>query len=103
MIDLNDLHIGDSVKIIDKWPGNIGQNSAGKMDKYLGKIVTVSAIEYGNFRILEDNYENFGVKWFFSGEMVDYILSDEDGYDNDKEIVAPLDPFVYLFDKEVLQ
>lgn len=103
MIDLNDLHIGDSVKIIDKWPGFIGQNNAGKMDKYLGKIVTVSAIVYDGFRISEDDYENYGAKWLFFPEMVDYILSDEDGYDNDKEIAAPLDPFVYLFDKEVLQ
>ena len=69
------LKVGDRAKLKNrrgkKW------NSEGKMDKYIGKIVTISGIQKGffhdSFTIKEDDGRGFP-QWFFWPEDIAYIV-----------------------------
>lgn len=66
------LKVGDKVKLKNRrgkrW------NLDGKMDKYIGKIVTVSDIILGNsFTIKEDDGRGFP-RWVFNSEDIEYVV-----------------------------
>lgn len=66
------LKVGDKVKLKNRrgktW------NSDGMMDKYIGKIVTVSYITLGNgFTIKEDDGRGFP-RWVFQLEDIEYVV-----------------------------
>lgn len=64
------LKVGDKVKIVDEKTG-AGWNRCGKMDKWLGKIMTIRYIgHYGYVRMREDADENDG-GWYWSSSMID--------------------------------
>lgn len=66
------LKVGDKVKLKNRR----GQewNSNGKMDKYIGKLVTVSDIWHGNgFTIKEDDGRGFP-RWVFCLEDIEYVV-----------------------------
>lgn len=64
------LKVGDKVKIADVKTG-AGWNCYGKMDRWLGKIMTVRDIDpYGVVRMREDADENYG-GWYWSSSMID--------------------------------
>lgn len=52
--------VGDKVKIINEWTDNCGQNFEGKMDKWLGKVMTIKSFDGINYRMEEDS------KWVFN-------------------------------------
>ena len=67
-----ELKVGDKVKLKNR-RGKVW-NSDGMMDKYIGKIVTVSYITLGNgFTIKEDDGRGF-TQWFFRPEDIAYIV-----------------------------
>ena len=55
MVNIDSLHVGDLVKIVDAWVPGCDQNDEGYMDKYLGKMVTVRSVCDDYIRIEEDN------------------------------------------------
>lgn len=64
------LKVGDKVKIVDKKTGT-GWNPHGKMDKWLGKIMTIRDVEpYGLVKMREDVAEN-NDGWWWSSHMID--------------------------------
>lgn len=64
------LKVGDKVKIVDKRTGT-GWNPRGKMDKWLGKIMTIRDVEpYGLVKMREDAAEN-NDGWWWSSHMID--------------------------------
>lgn len=66
------LKVGDKVKL--KKRRGKGWNSNGMMDKYIGKIVTVSYITLGNgFTIKEDDSRGFP-RWVFRLEDIEYVV-----------------------------
>lgn len=69
------LKVGDKVKLKNR-RGN-GWNSEGMMDKYVGKIVTVSDIYQGysgnGFTIKEDDGRGFP-RWVFNSEDIEYVV-----------------------------
>lgn len=66
------LKAGDKVKLKNR--RGKGWNSNGKMDKYIGKIVTVSYITLGNgFTIKEDDGRGFP-RWVFRLEDIEYVV-----------------------------
>lgn len=66
------LKVGDKVKL--KKRRGKGWNSNGMMDKYIGKIVTVSYITLGNgFTIKEDDGRGFP-RWVFRLEDIEYVV-----------------------------
>lgn len=65
--------VGDRVKIVDKWGPGCRQSLGGHMDKWLGKVMTIRAIEHISgfciYRMVEDFEENIydesrGWAWF---------------------------------------
>lgn len=66
------LKVGDKVKLKNR--RGKGWNSDGMMDKYIGKIVTVSNITLGNgFTIKEDDGRGFP-RWVFRLEDIEYVV-----------------------------
>lgn len=66
------LKVGDKVKLKNR--RGISWNFDGIMDKYIGKIVTVSDITLGNgFTIKEDDGRGFP-RWVFSLEDIEYVV-----------------------------
>lgn len=65
------LKVGDKVKIVDEKTG-IGWNTHGKMDRWLGKIMTIRDIAgSGNVRMREDVGEYGGGGWYWHPHMID--------------------------------
>lgn len=59
-VNLLNVQVGDQILIVDHWVSGCAQNSEGKMDLYLGEILTVDTIEqqrdqYFMCRVKEDN------------------------------------------------
>lgn len=76
MVELSKLKPGAKVKIIDSWVDGCRQNSDGKMDHWLGKVVTVKEIRNKYF-IIEEDYGEFRLQsghWHWFPNAVDYIV-----------------------------
>ena len=58
MIDISTLCPGDRVRIVDSWVPGCRQNVQGKMDKWLGSVMTVSEIR-GDFVWMEEDRGEF--------------------------------------------
>ena len=69
------LKVGDKVKLKNR--RGVSWNSDGMMDKYIGKIVTVSDIHQGysgnGFTIKEDDGRGFS-QWIFELEDIEYVV-----------------------------
>ncbi len=81
MVDIQELSPGMRVKIVDKWNQNCNRNPDGRMDKYLGKIVTILEVLYGAAIIEEDTDDgpsHQGGHWRWNEYCFDYIVYDED-------------------------
>lgn len=81
MVSINELRVGDKVKIVDKWREGCRQNFSGKMDHWLGEIMTVRKICFDAtipyVKMNEDAREfRNGWKWF--APAIQYIVYDEE-------------------------
>lgn len=58
--------IGDKVLIVSKWNDHTEENPEGRMDKYLGTVMTIRNIVRGGYKMQEDknDYNNDG--WFWN-------------------------------------
>lgn len=80
MVDINELQPGMRVKIVDFWVPGCDQNPEGKMDKWLGKTMTVMSIvnsEYPCAKMEEDKNERSGFGWSWYAYSIDYIVEEE--------------------------
>lgn len=59
--------VGDKVLIVSKWVKGCRQNENGKMDKWLGKVMTIRAIKdfEKSYKMEEDEREHNGEGWFW--------------------------------------
>ena len=57
--------VGDKVRIVSKWGEGCGQNERGKMDKWLGKVMTVRYVIKQWYQMVEDSTENGGCGWYW--------------------------------------
>ena len=63
--------VGDKVRIVSKWGKGCNQNTDGKMDKWLGKNMTIRAIYYGSaYKMKEDAAEWRGDGWCWTENCV---------------------------------
>lgn len=63
--------VGDKVRIVNKWGQGCCQNGLGRMDKWLGKNMTIRAICFGrSYKMKEDAIENCGNGWAWSGNCI---------------------------------
>lgn len=57
--------VGDKVRIVSKWGKGCRQNSSGRMDKWLGKVMTIRSVDYVtlSYKMDEDKDEHGGIGW----------------------------------------
>lgn len=78
MVDIRNIHVGDKVRIVDKWCMGCRQNGGGLMDKWLGGVLTVRSV-CGDYIKLEEDADDFygnttpGWDWF--PEAIAEVLS----------------------------
>ena len=60
--------VGDKVRIVNCRTFQMNDN--GGMDKWLGKIMTIKALEGDGYRMLEDRNEYFGNGWYWDDDMI---------------------------------
>ena len=56
--------VGDKVRIVSKWGEGCCQNEKGKMDKWLGEVMTVRYAGCSIYRMVEDTEDNICGGWF---------------------------------------
>lgn len=101
--EFDTLQPGMKFKVVDEWPGNGRQNSAGDMDKWLGCIMTVRErnVRYHTLesvRAEEDIEDDDAVViggWYWFPELIDYIVYDNE--DEERPIQEPDDSDMLLF------
>ena len=63
--------VGDKVRIVSKWGKGCYQNDLGRMDKWLGKNMTIRAICFGrSYKMKEDATENRGGGWLWNENCI---------------------------------
>lgn len=63
--------VGDKVRIVSEWDNSCHQNSEGKMDKWLGKVMTIRAHRYGcSYKMKEDETEHRGDGWLWNENCI---------------------------------
>ena len=73
--------IGDKVRIATKKLIPEYWNEEGKMDKWMGKVMTIKEIFLSTpaYRMLEDEGENFGRGWLWYDNMIEGLADDDKG------------------------
>lgn len=78
------LKAGDKVRIVRVRV--FGMNDMGKMDKWLGKVMTVrERISDYTVRMVEDQHEYHG-GWYWGKDMIECKISEEAAYEDDSQI-----------------
>ena len=62
--------VGDKVRIVSEWGKGCYQNSNGKMDKWLGKVMTVRYVGITLYRMVEDIEDNEWGGWVWSENCI---------------------------------
>ena len=62
--------IGDKVRIVDKWRDSRCHDGSGRMDKWLGKIMTVRYVGVSSYRMVEDIEENKCGGWYWAEHCI---------------------------------
>lgn len=98
MVKLADIRVGDTVKIVDKWCHGCMQNTRGRMDKYLGTVMTVKVIYGDSVRMFEDEHDGIGGGgWMWLPAAIECIIDDSDMADSYNETIESIDGFVSQF------
>lgn len=70
--------VGDKVRIVSKWGEGCCQNRQGKMDKWLGKVMTIrTTYGYCTYGMKEDVGENGGLSWLWNENMIEGLASEK--------------------------
>ncbi len=97
MVPLKDLKEGMKVKIVDKWVPGCCQNTYGRMDHWLGKVVTIWGVCDSYAEIKEDLVDRPG-GWAWFPAAIDHIVHGEEPLPTDEDFQpAPEDAFQSLF------
>lgn len=75
------LHPGDRVLIVDKWQDN-DHNHCGKMDHWLGQVMTVRGTTLHGSIIMEEDAGEFPASqhsgWFWRKSMIECVVETEE-------------------------
>lgn len=79
MVNMRDINAGDIVKIVDAWDpeGRCRENGAGRMDHWLGQIMTVRRVCGDSCSMVEDEGEYHGTGWIWNSYCIDHIVEDD--------------------------
>ena len=67
--------VGDRVRIVEEKVGT-GWNWNGHMDKWLGKTMTINALDGRSYKMAEDRTENAGDGWYWGEHMIEGLADD---------------------------
>lgn len=102
MVDLRQLSPGVKVKIVDEWCPGCLEEPWGKMNKYLGTIMTVKSVEFSDYvcdsyaRMVEDIDDAGGWCWF--SPAIEYVVEEDDvDFDAYDETIKHIDDFMQKF------
>ena len=70
IVKLDKYEIGDKVKIVDAWTNETYENADGRMDKWLGKVMTIRDIDNGDYRMEEDIHEWYD-GWYWNEHSIE--------------------------------
>ena len=62
--------VGDKVRIVSEWGKGCRQNPDGKMDKWLGKVMTVRDVGITLYRMVEDAEDNEKCGWCWTENWI---------------------------------
>ncbi len=62
--------VGDKVRIIEKWVDGCCQNNEGRMDKWLGKVMTIKQVERGHYFMVEDQKDRGYYGWAWNDNCI---------------------------------
>ena len=62
--------VGDKVRIVSKWGKGCFHSPTGRMDKWLGKIMTVRCVGESWYKMVEDRREYFGGGWVWTENCI---------------------------------
>jgi hypothetical protein len=62
--------IGDRVRIVDKWNAGTNENPSGRMDHWLGKVMTIRFVSAHYYEMVEDQSENSGYGWYWNDDCI---------------------------------
>lgn len=87
VVNIDDLQVGDRVEIVREWHALSGQNGSGRMDKYLGTVMTVRevCIDEESIRMEEDAEDGFGNGWVWNKYCINRIVDDDDIFEFDED------------------
>ena len=83
MVDISILWPGDRVRIVNNWNSGCCQNGAGKMDHWLGTIMTVKKCYPMFVRMEEDLFESGGCGWAWNAACIEEIVEQTSVYIED--------------------
>ena len=94
--------VGDKVKIVDEWCEGCVQNPFGKMDKYLGTIMTIKEVNpTGSYNMEDDNGRWYWYLNAIEGKVIEYpeeVKKEEPKYLEEFEKGK-----TYIFDKHIFE
>lgn len=73
-VDLLNVQVGDQILIVDRWVNGCAQNSAGRMDKYLGQILTISYIYTQNEGYFSCCTEEDNARWSWNHNCIEKVI-----------------------------
>lgn len=94
MVEIKDLEVGMKVKIVDQWNAHTCQNPDGRMDRWLGQIVTVAEL-VGGAVFIEEDEAGGSIHWLWNKHCIDHIVQCEDLPDIDHSSNADIASFLF--------
>lgn len=88
MVAIDRLSPGMRVKIVNHWVGGCLENEMGRMDKYLGSIMTVDRVyeDRDYAQMLEDKHDCGSMGWCWYPAAIERIVDDEHRVEDDIEV-----------------
>ena len=70
---------GDKVRIVSKWGKGCHENADGKMDKWLGKVMTIISVHCDRkcYKMKEDESEQYGYGWYWYENSIEGLACEK--------------------------
>lgn len=80
--------VGDKVRIVDHWNSKSNENQSGHMDEWLGKVMTISEVCKGYYRMEEDCEQHRIIGWCWNEHTIAGLAEEENPFHNETVIIT---------------